>query len=345
MIGALALAVLVPGAGALVPVERRVASMGTTLDVVVLAADRATGLAASEAALGELRRVEALLTTWRPGGALDRINRSPAGDPLPVDAELLGLLADVFAWAERTGGAFDPTVAPLVRAWDLRGDGRVPSTDALRRAREAVGVSHFRIDASAGTVARLRPDAAIEEGAWGKGYGLDRAGTVLKSAGVSNAVLDLGGQVLALGADADGKPWKVPVADPRDRARSIAVLGLTGASAATSGDSERSRETGGHRIGHILDPSTGEPARDFGSVTVVAPTGLVADVLSTAFFVLGAERGLALSEALRHGGIANEALFLAVRGGALEALASPGIPPLVLSADPTAVRGLTTSTR
>ncbi len=344
MIGALALVILVPTAGARVPVERRVASMGTTLDVVVLAEDRGRGLSASEAALGELRRVEALLTTWRRGGELDRINRSPAGDPLPVDAELLGLLVDVFAWTKRTGGAFDPTIAPLVRAWDLRGDGRVPSGDALRRAREAVGVSRFRIDPSAGTVTRLDPDAAIEEGAWGKGYGLDRAGAALKSAGVSDAVLDLGGQVLALGADADGTPWKVPIADPRDRARTVAVLGLTGASAATSGDSERSREAGGRRIGHILDPHTGEPAPDFGSVTVVAPTGLVADVLSTAFFVLGPERGLALSGELRRGGVANEAIFLAVRGGSLEALASPGIPPLVLSADRTAVRGLRSST-
>lgn len=345
MIGALALAVLVAPDGARAPVERRVASMGTTLDVVVLAEDRAKGLAASESALEELQRVEAMLTTWRPGGALDRINRSPVGEPLAVDVEILGLLADVFAWAERTGGAFDPTVAPLVRAWDLRGEGRVPSAEALRRAREAVGTARFRIDASARTITRLRSDAAIEEGAWGKGYGLDRAGAVLETAGVSDAALDLGGQVLALGADQDGGPWKVPVADPRDRSRTVAVLGLTGASAATSGDSERSREAGGRRIGHILDPHTGEPAPDFGSVTVIAPTGLVADVLSTAFFVLGPERGLALSETLRGWGIANEALFLAERGGSLEALASPGIPPLVLSADRTAVRGLVPSTR
>ena len=345
MIGALAIAALVSGASPRVPVERRVASMGTTADVIVVARDRALGLAASEAALRELQRVEALLTTWKRGGELDRIDEAPPDRPVRVSPELADLLAVIFAWIPRTEGAFDPTIAPLLRAWDLRGPGRIPSAAELSAARAAAGADKFRLDASAHSVTRLDPAAGIEEGAWGKGYGLDRAAAALKSAGVSDAALDLGGQVLALGADAEGKPWRVPVADPRERGRAVAVLGLTGASASTSGDSERSREAGGRRIGHILDPRNGEPAPDFGSVTVVAATGLVADVLSTALFVLGPERGLALSERLRRGGIPNEALFLVERGGSLEALASPGISALVLSFDPAALHGLTTTTR
>lgn len=344
MIAPLAFAALLAAPAGDVTVERRVASMGTTLDLAVLAPDRAQGLAASEAALEELRRVEDLLTTWRSGGELDRVDRSPAGAAVPVGAELLALLAEDFAWIGRTGGAFDPTIAPLVRAWDLRGRGRLPSPPELERARAACGASKFRLDRAAGTVTRLDADAGIEEGAWGKGYGLDRAASALKAAGVSGAVLDLGGQVLALGVDAAGKPWSVPVADPRDRGKTAATLRLANLSAATSGDSERSVTAEGRRIGHILDPHTGEPAPDFGSVTAVAPSGLVADVLSTAFFVLGPERGLALSRDLRHAGIANEALFLVVRGDGLEASASPGLFPLVLSADPHVRIGLTTPT-
>jgi thiamine biosynthesis lipoprotein len=122
---------------------------------------------------------------------------------------------------------------------------------------------------------------------------------VLQKAGVVGAVLDLGGQVLAVGSDANERPWRVPVADPRDRQKTVAELGLTSLSASTSGNSERSRTVEGRRIGHILDPRTGEPAADFGSATVVAPSALVADILSTAFFVLGPEKGLALSAALR----------------------------------------------
>jgi thiamine biosynthesis lipoprotein ApbE len=136
----------------------------------------------------------------------------------------------------------------------------------------------------------------------------------------------------------------VPVADPRDRTRPVLELGLTQCSASTSGDSERSREVAGRKIGHLLDPHTGEPSPDFGSVTVIAPTGFVADVLSTAFFVLGPEKGLALSETLRRQGVEQEVLFLVVRGDHLDAVASPGLSNLVLTADPHAVHGLTTIT-
>ena len=320
--------------------ERRVEVMGTTLDLVVRMKYRDEALAASESALAEIRRVEALLTTWKPGGELWRVDEAAPGKRVAVSSELAELLRTEFAWVPRTQGAFDPTVLPLIRAWDLRGKGRIPTPAALAAARKASSVHHFRVDAAA--VTRLSADAGIDEGAWGKGYGLELAGRVLQKAGVAGAVLDLGGQVLAVGSDANERPWRVPVADPRDRQKTVAELGLTSLSASTSGNSERSRTVDGRRIGHILDPRTGEPAADFGSATVVAPSALVADILSTAFFVLGPEKGLALSAALRKEGVENEVLFLVVRGAGLEAVSSPGIASLVLSADPHAVAGLTT---
>jgi FAD:protein FMN transferase len=325
-------------------VERRVASMGTTVDLVVRMKYREPALQASESALRELSRVESLLTTWKRGGELDRIDEAPPDRPVRVSHELVDLLRDLFAWIPRTEGAFDPTVAPLMRAWDLRGEGRIPTAAELSAARAAVGADQFLLDPSEATVTRRHAAAGIDEGAWGKGYGLDRAAAALTKAGVRSALLDLGGQVLAVGTDTGEKPWRVPVADPRDRGRTVVELGLSSGSASTSGDSERSRVVDGRRIGHLLDPKTGEPAPDFGSATVVAPTGLVADVLSTAMFVLGPERGLALSERLRREGVEQEVLFLVVRGDRLEAASSPGFSSLVLSADPRVVVGLTTST-
>src|SRR5262249_28720038 len=146
---------------------------------------------------------------------------------------------------------------------------------------------HFTIDPERGEATRLSPDAGIDEGAWGKGYALDSAASRLKQAGVREALLDLGGQLLAVGGA------EVAVAAPRRRHRAAVSLRLADGSISTSANSERGRSAQGRRIGHLLDPQTGEPAPDFGSATAIAPSGLVADILSTAFFVLGPERGLA----------------------------------------------------
>ena len=316
--------------------------MGTILDVAVRAPDRDAALAASEVAIDEVRRVEELLSTWRDDSPLARLNATPAGNEVALDRELFSVLSDVSTWSRTTRRAFDPTVLPLVRAWDLRGKGRIPSPKELAAALAATGPAGFRLDPSRMTATRLDASAGIEEGAWGKGYALDRAAERLQAAGVTNALIDLGGQVLARGEDADGRAWTVAIAHPRERQRPVVVLALPGLSASTSGNSERGRDVAHRRVGHILDPRTGEPARDFGSVTVVAKSALVADVLSTAYFVLGPSEGLALSARLRRDGVPNEALFLVPKGDALEAVASPGISPLVLSTDPTVV-GLTTT--
>jgi thiamine biosynthesis lipoprotein len=291
--------------------------MGTSLAITVSAGDRAVALEASEKAVREIARVEDALTTWRPGGPLYALNAAPAGSPVALPPEISAVLAAVFEWSRRTDGAFDPTVLPLVSAWDLRGRGRVPSSADLARALVATGTARFRLGTAG--AARLHPSSGIDEGAWGKGYALDRAAAALREAGVRGAVLDLGGQILAIGKA------EVAIADPRDRARAAATLEADNQSVSTSGNSERGISVGGRRVGPLLDPRTGRPAPDFGSATVVAPSGLSADVLSTAFFVAGPEKGLELSQRLRREGFDNEVLYLIPRNGGVERLASPGL--------------------
>jgi len=321
--------------------ERRVLVMGTTLDVTVRLPERARALAASEQAIAEVSRVEELLTTWREGGPLWRVNAAPAGEEVRLDSELGALLAAVFAWSARTGHAFDPTVLPLVRAWNIRGQGRIPPVAELVAARASTGTEHFRLDRSRATIVRLDPGAGIDEGAWGKGYALDRAAERLHEAGAGNALLDLGGQVLALGVEADGRPWTVAIAHPRDRRRPVVRLAVpSGHSLSTSGDSERSLRVGTRFVGHLLDPRTGAPAPDFGSVSVLSPSAFLADILSTAYFVLGPDDGLELSAVLRRQGVVHEVLFLLDGGGRLQARVSPGFDALVLSADPSVAAGL-----
>ena len=315
----LSLCLNTPPAPSGVSVERRLAVMGTALEISVEGTDRAALLEASETAVREIEAAERSLTTWRSGGPLERLDTAPPGEAVPVGPELVTLLAEVLEWSQRTDRAFDPTVLPLVRAWDLRGRGRVPDDGLLARALAATGREHFRIDAVRGEMRRLSAEAGIDEGAWGKGYALDRAAGALRRAGARRALLDLGGQIFAVGRST------VAVADPRDRGRRVASLTVADASVSTSGNSERGLVVGGRRIGHLLDPRTGQPASDFGSATVVAPSGLVADILSTAFFVLGPEKGLELSERLRRQGFENRALFLVVVQGRLEPRASPGL--------------------
>ncbi|HYK41110.1 MAG TPA: FAD:protein FMN transferase [Thermoanaerobaculia bacterium] len=300
-------------------VERRLAAMGTTLSIRVESPDRARALDASEAAAREIARVEDLLSTWKPGGVLDRLNRVPAGQPIELTDEVASLLRELRAWSSRTKGAFDPTVLPLVRAWDLRGEGRVPDETALSRALSATGWRGFALAEGAGYASRTRSDASLDEGAWAKGYALDRARQELARASVRRATVDLGGQVMVLGAS------RVDIADPVERRRITGWLDVEDASVSTSGNSERFRLVAGRRIGHILDPRTGRPAPDFGSATAVAPSGLAADILSTAFFVLGPEQGLTLSGELRRAGFPNEALFLIADGGRPRAVATPGL--------------------
>jgi thiamine biosynthesis lipoprotein len=305
---------------------RHLAAMGTALSLTVSAPTRDAALRASEAGVREIERIEALLSTWREDTPLARLDAAAPGVATPVSPELFALLKRVFEWEEATRGAFDPTVLPLVRAWGLRSGGRIPPAAELTRARAATGRDLFKFEESSFRVTRRDAAAGIDEGAWGKGWALDKAAAAMREAGASSFVLDLGGQVLA-----EGEGAAVAFAHPRDRAHMVATLHLKDASASTSGNSERGVAVNGRRIGHLLDPRTGEPARDFGSVTVVAKDGLTADVLSTAFFVLGPEQGLALSERLRAEGVAHETLFFfeGEGGQALRVSMSPGMNSLI----------------
>lgn len=291
--------------------------MGTRLSLHVEASDRAAALEASEAAVREIARIEDLLSTWKAGGPLERLNAAQPGVAVELGPEAARLLALVRDWTARTQCAFDPTVLPLVRVWDLRGDGRIPGRSLLSRARAATGWESFRAEADGVSWSRRKSDAGIDEGAWGKGYALDAAARALTDAGSRGALVDLGGQVIVLGAE------RVAIADPRERGRTAAWIDVANASVSTSGNSEREKRVAGRLVGHLLDPHTGRPAEDFGSATAIAPSALVADILSTAFFVMGPDRGLALSERLRAEGIPNEALFLVSTRSRPRVAASP----------------------
>ena len=290
--------------------------MGTRLQVRVEAADRRTALAASEAAVRAVAAAEARLSTWRQESELARFNGSAPGLWVALSPELERDLRQAARWWRDTGGAFDPGVASLVAAWDLRAGGRVPKAGELAAALRAAGLRHLEI--ADGRARRAVGGFGVEEGGFGKGIALDAAAGAAVAAGAQCVELELGGQLAVAG---DCGVRTIGIAHPGRRHEVVAWLELPSGSAATSGNSERSVTIGGVPFGHLLDPSTGRPVADWGSVTVVSADATSADSLATALFVMGAERGLQWASSRPD----VEAVFAVADDGGLELVATPGL--------------------
>jgi FAD:protein FMN transferase len=317
-------------------VERRLAAMGTQLAIEVRAPSRDAALAASERAVRAVERVEARLSTWRADSELSALNRAPVGAAVTISADLAADLERCRVVVIASDGAFDPSVGPMVDLWDLRGVGRIPADAELASTRASVGF-HRTFALNGRSAVRLHHGARLEEGAFGKGVALDAAFVEWRALEVDGCI-DLGGQVAVLGANYD---WAI--ADPRDRARAVVRWSIASGSISTTGNSERARTVDGVRIGHVLDPRTGRPARDFGSVSIGCESAARADALSTAAFVLGPDAAFELA-AREH----VDVLVIELEGEVLRARASsslrtrlaPLAPDLALTfVDPTQPAG------
>lgn len=249
--------------------------MGTICEVYVPATARADEQA--NAAFDEAARVEAMLSTWRSTSELSRVNAGAKPSP-----ELHALLATTVKQAHETNDAFNPIMRPLIDAWGTRGEAHVPSDDAKRAAIAATSLDN--IDA---TTLALTNGAQFEEGAFGKGYAIDRMLAVLREHGATSALVDFGGQLGAF-----GETRAVSIADPESRKTPFADLTLTNESISTSSGSEKSFVVSGRRITHIIDPRTGDALPPRGSVSVIHSSALTADILSTALYVMGPDAGV-----------------------------------------------------
>ena len=278
-----------------VRVERTVFLMGTLATFVAEALDRETGLAKLERMVRVVEETEAELSTWRDDSVLSALNRRPVGEALRLPGGTCALLARVADWQAATGGAFDPTIGSLIDVWGLREEGRHPDEDELEAALAGAGFENLSLDLEGCAVTR---DAAVvlDAGGFGKGEALDRVRAAERGReGVWR--IDFGGQMAVSGAASDG-PWTVGVAHPARRDRAVLELALAAGSIATSGGSERDLVLqDGSRIGHVIDPRNGRPVVRSASVTVWHESAFVADVLSTALYVMGPDQGIAWAAA------------------------------------------------
>jgi thiamine biosynthesis lipoprotein len=277
------------------PATRARYLMGTVCEGIAYGDEAASAL---EASFDEIARLESILSDYLPDSEISRLNRQAAAGPTRCSPELFGLVAEASRLSRLTLGSFDITVAPLVEVWDLRGKGRLPDAASLHLARRRVGASLLLLDETRRTVAFRVDGMALDPGAIGKGYALDAAARVLRSRGVTVALLDFGGQVLALGAPPGAEAWEVDIAHPLRREEAALTLRLRDESASTSGNSQRHVTVAGRSLGHIVDPRSGVPSAWSGSATVIAASATQADAVSTAMLVLGSKAGSRVIEAM-----------------------------------------------
>lgn len=287
-----------PPAPRLVSLPHR--TMGAEVRVTVWTGDEIAAQSAMLAVFAEFDRLDALLSVWKPGSDVLRVNAAAGRAPVPVSREtreVIQAAQQVSAW---TAGKFDITFGALADIWkfDHDQDNRIPGAEEIAARVTLVDYSAVVIDQSIGTVFVSRAGARIHLGGIGKGYAIDRGVAILRARGLEDFMVQAGGDLFVAGQPGE-RPWRLGINDPRGAPEeSFATVELRDRTFSTSGDYERFFIKDGQRYHHLLDPDMGEPARGCRSVTIVATTATIADGLSTGVFILGPRAGMALVERL-----------------------------------------------
>lgn len=262
-------------------------AMDTVMSITAYGKD---GQEAAEAVETEIKALDRLLSATNGTSEIYAANHS-GGESVTVSDETAALLARALELCGETDGALDVTIYPVVKAWGFTTDSyQVPPEDELAELIKQVDFTRIALDGNTLTV----PEGMeLVLGAVAKGYAADRAAEVLTARGVTCAKLELGGNIHLIGKKANGTPWGVAVRDPSGEGY-MGLLQTDGGAVVTSGGYERYFEQDGITYWHIIDPTTGRPAQSgLVSVTIAAPSGTLADALSTALFVMGKEKAAA----------------------------------------------------
>jgi len=270
--------------------------MGTRVHAELWEEDPARGVRLLAMVMAEMRRIEAAFSPYLESSELSVLNRQAPHGWVEVSAELFDLLEKSRRVSELTGGAFDVTYASVGRYYDYR-TGERPPDGLFKQALEAIDYRYVELDPAHQRVRYAHAEVYVDLGGIAKGHAVDRAIELLLDAGIAQASVSAGGDSRIVG-DRRGEPWNVGVRDPRREGVMAVMLPLLDTAVSTSGDYERYFEADGIRYHHILDPATGDSARNAWSVTILGPETALTDALSTSVFVLGPEKGIALIDTL-----------------------------------------------
>ena len=274
--------------------------MDTFCEISCYSNDRDKTVAAMDAAFREMQRIESVFSKFDENSAVSKINRLAGLEKVAVSEEVFKLTERAVYYSRISDGAFDITVAPLMDIWGfVRRHKAIPDKEAIDNALRSVGYKDIELDSKESSIRFLNKGTKIDFGGIAKGYAVDRAKDVLVSHGIKDGLINLGGNMFALGNAHGKKSWKIGVQDPRNKGKLLKSFELNDRAISTSGNYERFFEIGGKRYSHIINPVTGEPCQGIISVTVVADSAEKADALSTAIFVMGEKNGLTLAKSIK----------------------------------------------
>jgi len=277
-------------------------AMATRFELVLHGDDAIALRAAGEEALNEIDRLENQLSLYRPGSEIAQLNARAAREAVRVTPELFALLQHAQRLHAETHGAFDITIAPLVRCWGfMGGTGRMPTAEQIAEARARIGMPHVQLDAQNRTVRFAREGVMFDLGAIGKGYAVSQAAKTLRDCGVASALIHGGtSTIYAIGQPPEAEFWKIAIEKPPlapDGSSAVArssaawpnVVPLRDEAMSVSAVWGRFFQADGKMLGHVIDPRTGQPANRALLTVVVLPSATETDALSTALLVLGVE--------------------------------------------------------
>jgi len=279
--------------------ERTHQTMGTELTVSVWTADDARAGVAIVAVFNEFDRLDDLMSVWKSGSDIARLNAAAGERSVPIGLETGEVLRIARQISEQTSGAFDVTFAALSGLWKFDyqdKDGTVPDRQEIAKRLPLINYRDLVVDDTAGAARLMRKGMRVNLGGIGKGYAVDRGVDILRRSGLRDFMIQAGGDLYVAGKRGD-RAWRLGIRDPRGPAdRIFASLDLTDSTFSTSGDYERYFMKDGRRYHHILDLRAGEPATKCRSVTLVTERAVVADALAKGVFILGPDEGMALIE-------------------------------------------------
>lgn len=267
--------------------------MGTLVEIKVVTNNSETAREVISAALLRMQAIEEEMSHYKSGSVLFKINQQAGKQHVNISPAFFDLLARGKHWGEISQGTFDITIGAISSLWNFENQ-KLPDNHSIKAALPLVDYKLLKLNQKERSAFLPKEGMALNLGGIAKGYAVDEALQVIKDRGIKHALVDAGGDMRALGGKSAGKPWKIGLQHPRQHKQIITSIPLSDKAIVTSGDYERFFMRGGKRYHHILNPDTGQPATGLIGVTVIAPTAETADVLSTAVFVLGAEKGLEL---------------------------------------------------